>query len=176
MLSRIPSALLLTGAVLALSSIQARASVVMDFTGLQDFSNFSQNGIDMASNSVWNWPGTNEAHMDGGVATFSLGSLGDFTLESVSMNSNGGSGPARFTAFNNGIDLGFVDVGANAGTFVFPALFSAIDQFRVSVPSSHFTFDNVTIGSATSVPDGGATVALLGMAMGGMVWVRRKLA
>jgi hypothetical protein len=164
--------------VTALSSLNARAAV-MDFTGLTDGDNFSQNGIEMVLVRENRLLRPNEVHMDDGVAYFSLSSLANFSLKSVLMVSvvgDGASGPARFTAFSGGFNLGYVDVSSDAGTYVFPALFSSIDQFQVSVPRSHFTFDNVTIGASSRVPDGGANVVLLGIVMIGMGWIRRTLA
>lgn len=41
---------------------------------------------------------------------------------------------------------------------------------------SHFSLYGLTGGNITTVPDGGATVALLGLALGALALVRRKLA
>mgnify|MGYP003382233840 CR=1 FL=1 len=161
----------LAATLIAASSAQA---TVMDFTGLVDFSNFSQNGMDMVSNNVWNWPGANEAHMDSGIATFKLATLGDFNLDSVDMNSSGGVGPARFEAFDNGVSQGFVDIAGGAGTFIFGAAFDGIDEFHVTVPFSHFTFDNLNFDT-NSVPEPG-TYALLLAGLLGFSARRRKQA
>lgn len=164
----------IAAAALVLAASSASATVV-DFTGLGNFTNYSQNGMNMTSNSVWNWPGANMAHMDGGMASFTMGSGENFNLDSVFMVSNGGTGPARFTAFDNGVSLGSVDVAGSAGTFTFGTLFDGIDEFRVTVVGSHFTFDDINFSNATAVPEPGSLV-LLGLGLAGLAYRRRKTA
>jgi hypothetical protein len=159
-------------------SVVPAAAAVIDFTGLVDLSNYSQNGLDMTSNSVWNYPGLGIAHMDGGVATFKLTSLGDFSLTSVFFDPSGGDGPARFTAFNNGNNLGFVDIGGNAGVYNFAAPFASIDEFQISFLANHFSFDDINFTPKTtpgrSVPDGSSSIVLLGLAMSAVAGAHRK--
>lgn len=153
---------------------QANAGVVT-FSGLQDFQNYSEAGLNMSSNSVWNWPSSQMAHMDGGVASFVLSNGDAFSLNSVDMVSNGGAGTARFSAYLNGGLLGFTDVGSGAGTFNFGVLFDNIDEFRVSFVNSHFTFDNLNFAAAADVPEP-SSLALLGLGAAVLLRRRRKTA
>ncbi len=171
-----PQKLFTTLAAVTALGLSSASATVLDFTGLTNYSNFSQNGMDMTATTVWNYPGGDMAHMDSGVASFKISTLGIFNLNSVFMVSGGGSGPARFTAFLGGSDLGFVDVSGGAGTYNFSSLFSGIDEFRVSTTNDHFTFDDVNFSvTRGTVPDGGSTLALLGSVIGGLAFVRRKL-
>ena len=114
--------------------------------------------------------------MDGGTAIFQLASTANFNLDSVDKYSDGGSGTARFTAFLDGNNLGFVDV-SDAGTFNFGSLFDNIDEFRVTVIDSHFTYDNLNFSPAeASVPEPATlTIWSLLAGVGAIVgWRRRK--
>lgn len=157
-------------ALLALAMSSASATV-MDFTGMSNYANFSQNGLNMTANSVWNWPGANMAHMDYGTAVFKLASNQDFNLDSVQMISSGGSGLARFTAWDNGVLLNTVDVGGLAGLFQFNGLFSGIDEFRISYVNDHFTFDNINFSNAVPLP---GVLSLLGLSLAGLAVFSRK--
>ncbi len=155
-------------AVLSLAAASANAGTIT-FTGLSSSSNFSEAGMNMTSNSVWNWPGMDMAHMDGGQAVFKLASAGDFFLTSVELLAAGGGGTARFDAYNNNVLVGTVD---HSGAGVFGFAFGQIDEFRVSVPGNHFTFDNVNFReSAVPEPSG---VALLGLGLAGLLFSRRR--
>lgn len=149
----------------------ASASVVT-FSGLGDFQNYSEAGMNMTSSTVWNWPGTEMAHMDGGIATFQLANGGNFDLTSVEMINAGGSGPGRFEAYLNGSLVGVVDIPGNAGVFNFGPQFQNIDEFRVSVPNGHFTYDNINF-TAAAVPEPATLTAMGLMLVGGVGYVRR---
>lgn len=153
--------------VLATCLLTRSASAeIITFSGLGDFSNYSESGMNMVSSSVWNWPGAQMAHMDDGTASFTLASSANFNLTSVDMIATGGTGPARFSAFLDGNLLGFVDVPFNAAVFAFPALFQNIDEFRVTVPSSHFTFDNVVFSPAVATVPEPASMLVWALAAG----------
>ena len=149
------------------------SATVVDFTGLTNFSNYTENGMVMTSNSVWNWPGADMAHMDSGVAIFKLVSNNDFNLTSIDMINDGGNGPAKFSAYNNGVLLGFNNVNGNQGTYSFGSLFSSIDEFRVSLINNHFTFDNINFTAANTVPEP-STLALLGLSLAGLALARKR--
>ena len=127
----------------------------------------------MTSTTVWNYPGANMAHMDSGTAIFKLVSNNDFNLTSVDMVSSGGNGPARFSAYNNGALLGSVNFNGNSGTDVFSSLFSGIDEFRVTVISQHFTFDNITFTAANTVPEP-TSLALVGLSLAALALARKR--
>lgn len=135
----------LLAALLATAIVAPAANAdVVTFSGLSNFSNYTESGMTMTSGSVWNFPAPQMAHMDGGLATFKLTAGGTFELQSVDMVSSGGSGPGHFEGYLNGILVSAVNIPGSAGTFNFGPLFGNIDELRVSVPGSHFTFDNLT--------------------------------
>ncbi len=163
---------LLVSALLSLASFSATAGTIT-FTGLGNFGNHSEAGMNMTSSSVWNWPGANMAHMDSGVATFKLASAGNFTLNNFELLANGGGGVAHVEAFNNNAFVGFVDF-SGAGVFNFSSIFSGIDEFRISVPGGHFTFDNINFDER-AVPEP-SSIALFGLALAGMGAFSRRRA
>ncbi len=161
-------------ALIAAAAPAAQAGVVT-FGSLVNNTNYTEAGMAMTANSVWNWPGAGMAHMDGGTAVFKLTSGADFNLDSVDMIAAGGNGNARFSAYDNGVLLGFVEISGNAGHYNFDSTFQIIDEFRVSVLDSHFTFDNLTFSDAGSVPEP-VSLALVGVALVGVGAARRRKA
>lgn len=172
MFKKLKSSAALSIVALAFFAAPASATVV-DFTGLSNFSNYTQNGMVMTSNNVVIYPSAGMAHMDTGVAIFKLLSNTDFNLTSVEMVSAGGNGPAQFGAYNNGALLGSVNVNGNAGIYSFSNLFSGIDEFRVSIISQHFTFDNITFTKANTVPEP-STLALVGLSLAALALARKR--
>jgi hypothetical protein len=153
------------------------SATVVDFNGLQEYINYTQHGMVMTSEDVWNESDA-MAHMDSGVAIFKLLSNEDFNLISVDMVESGGHGPARFGAYNNGTLLGAVNINGNAGMHSFGSLFSGIDEFRVSVIKKHFTFDNITFdtnnfAAANTVPEP-SSLALVGLSLAGLALARKR--
>lgn len=51
----------------------------------------------------------------------------------------------------------------------------SFDEIRLVTSQNAFEIDNINVSARTSVPDGGTTAALLGLAMVGVVAVRSKL-
>lgn len=159
-------------AVFACAYAMPASASVVTFSGLVNFQNYSEAGMNMTSDDVWNWPGAEMAHMDNGIAVFQLASGGNFNLTSVEMINAGGSGPGRFAAYLDGNLITEVDIPGNAGVYNFGPLFQNIDELRVTVPGSHFTYDNINF-TAAAVPEP-ATFAALGMMLvGGMGYARR---
>jgi VPDSG-CTERM motif len=175
--------LLLTSLLAVFLTRQASAAV-LDFTGVTLGNSYSQNGMQVQTSAGtqlqthWGDVGHLDTFGSGGWASHSLISGGDFTLHSVLMPSVGifpGQETGRFTAYNNGVALGFVDLAAGSGTFNFGLLFANIDEFQVSSPDTHISWDNVNFTpSSASVPDGGSSIALLGLAMTAVAGLRRK--
>jgi hypothetical protein len=169
-------------AVLVASASQANAAIV-DFTGVQTGQNYSQNGMQVTTSPLgglqthWGEVGHIDPFGSGLEAIHTLISGGDFTLNSVDMPSVGifpGSETGRFTAYNNGVSLGFVDLAAGIGTYNFGALFANIDEFRVGSPDTHISWDNVNFTASNSVPVGSSAV-LVGLALLGLAAVRSRV-
>jgi hypothetical protein len=165
----------ITVASALLAGIAHANAGVVTFSGLQNFQNYSEAGLDMSSDSVWNWPNSQMAHMDNGIAGFVRSNGDTFSLNSVDMVSSGGAGTARFSAYVNGSLLGSIDVGSDAGTFNFGVLFDTIDEFRVTYVNDHFTFDNLNFAEASDVPEPNS-LALLGLGAAVLLRRRRKTA
>lgn len=164
----------IASAALMLAAAPASASV-MNFTGLTDFNNFTQDGLVMTASTVWNWPTADVAHMDGGVAIFKLANGFDFKLNKIELLASGGTGTVRFTSFNNGSLLSTVDVNTR-GNYSFGNSFANIDEFRISYVNSHFSFDNITFAAAAAaVPEPG-NLALFGLGLAGMAAFGRRRA
>lgn len=161
-------------ALVAIAAPAAQAGV-MTFSSLSNYSNYTEAGLAMTASTVWNYPGSGMAHMDGGVAVFKLTSGDYFNLDSVDMILDGGAGPARFSAYDGGTLLGSVTVNGNAGHYNFGALFDDITEFRISVLDNHFTFDNLTFSDSAVVPEP-ASLALVGVALVGIGAARRRKA
>lgn len=117
--------------------------------------------------------------MGNGTATFSFSDSGNksfgFQWGSVdaynTISFSGSGGPFSFT----GADIlnpanGFQFSGGSA----FVTFTGAFDTVTLTSSANSFEIDNVKI--ASQVPDGGMTVAMLGLAMGSIAVVRRKLA
>ena len=165
---------LIASAALVLASAPASASV-MNFTGYAGYTTFTQDGLVMTSSDVWIYPNAGEAHMDNGIATFKLANGFDFKLNKIDLLASGGTGTARFTAYNNGTLLTTVDVSSR-GNYTFGNTFSNIDEFRISYVNSHFSFDNITFAAAAAaVPEPGV-LALFGLGFAGMAAMRRRRA
>lgn len=163
---------LLLATVGFLASASQVNATVLDFTGVVGGQNYSQNGMQVISGSLATHWG-DVGHLDSGIASHSLISGGDFTLNSVNLTPLFGSGEVgRFTAFNNGVALGFVDLPSGFGTYNFGSVFSNIDEFQVSIVQFHISWDDVNF--TPSVPDGGSTLALLSLAFVAVAGFRRK--
>ena len=105
---------------------------------------------------------------------FQLATAGDFDLLAVDMVSDGGSGPARFSTFRDGVFLTSVDLSGGAGSVLFNnPQFLNIDEFRVTLTESHFTFDNISFVNSVPVPGPivGAGLPGLILASGGLLWL-----
>lgn len=136
---------------------------------------YTEAGMKMTSTATVSlYPSAGQAHMDSGVATFKLASLADFSLTSFEYLLSGGSGIARFSAYNNGVLLGSTDFSGVNGVRTFSSVFSNIDEFRITYVNSHFTFDNINFQVA-AVPEP-TVLALFGLGLVGMGVAGRRRA
>jgi hypothetical protein len=162
-MSRLRSAALAAfAAAMLFTATEAKAApIVIGFEGLVDFNNYSEDGVNVTSNDLWNWPNDDMAHIDVGDALFELATNGDFSLTSVDKLAIGGVGGAQFEGFLNGVLVATEVVNA-AGVHNFGAAFSLVDQVRMSlaVDFDHYTIDDLTL-SVAAVPEP-ATFTLLG--------------
>lgn len=165
---------LIASAALVLAAAPASASV-MNFTGLSNYTTFTQDGLVMTSANVWNWPSANVAHMDSGIAIFKLANGFDFKLNKIDLLANGGTGIVRFTGYNNGSLLSTVDVSTR-GNYSFGNSFSNIDEFRISYVNDHFSFDNINFAAAAAVVPEPGNLALFGLGLAGMAAFGRRRA
>ena len=161
------------------------SATVVDFTGLIDGTNYTENGMVMTSSNVKRWNGSDIAYMvNDSVAIFKLASNNDFSLTSINMFTGSGSvgtGPARFNAYNNGQLLGFDNVNGKANpTYYFTSIFDSIDEFRIVVfNEKSVIFDNINFGPAitvsdlNTVPEPG-TLALVGLSLAGLALATKR--
>jgi len=164
----------IAAAALALTALPAMATTIT-FSSLSNSTSYTEAGMSMtAPSGVINYPAAGQAHMDSGVATFKLVSLADFSLTSFDYLTTGGTGTARFSAYNNGTLLGSTDFAAVNGTRTFSSLFSNIDEFRISYVNSHFTFDNIKF-QVVAVPEP-TVVSLFALGLVGMGVAGRRRA
>lgn len=164
----------IAAAVLAMTVAPAMATTIT-FSSLTNGTSYTEAGMRMtAPSGVFNYPSAGQAHMDSGVATFNLVSLADFSLTSFDYLIAGGTGTARFSAYNNGILLGSTDFSGANGVRTFSSLFSNIDEFRITYVNTHFTFDNINFQVA-AVPEP-TVLSLFALGLAGMGVVGRRRA
>ncbi len=98
-------------------------------------------------------------------------SVGGFTFNLISSSITGQGGTPGSTAYVNVSGTGIVSDGNSANDQTILWNFSTQDPAIVGSPSAQFTFS----ASNTTIPDGGATIALLGLALTGAGMLRKKL-